>query len=409
MTRVFALLMLGTLLHPFGMAEEFAVAARSSSEASTAVASAAEASAAETGAAEENSSGQGISAQPEGQGSSEAFIARHFRVLSLDTIGRYLYSDNARGIITDRESQYKVSIGLQVNFDAEGSTYLAARSETGNSFGNSWNNTGQGLGAAQTNFSVKTLFLGQKFGRRAEFQVGGIEFDRGTGSQATYAAGEGFLTGYRVRIVPSAGNWRPDAISLTFGQASDFGSPNVVSRLHRLGDVNYVQVLTQKKLGERDEASLEADSIAGIGYLRGALRAYKLDHAVFDDVLVEAIGRVSDGPAWAWSVTAGKDLDRPKNWRAEAIYVDMPAAVFVSSSASSNASSSGQVLQNWGEFGLGQRIGASLRYRVTRDFSLSFLGSRRTDDTPDTYRWRGFLAARYDFAPLARRALQHMK
>jgi hypothetical protein len=66
-------------------------------------------------------------------------------------------------------------------------------------------------------------------------------------------------------------------------------------------------------------------------------------------------------------------------------------------------------LQHWGEFGIGQRLGLGLGYHVTRDFSLSFLGSRRTDDTPNTYRWRGFVAARYDFAPLAGRALQHLR
>jgi hypothetical protein len=195
-------------------------------------------------------------------------------------------------------------------------------------------------------------------------------------------------------------NWMPDTVSFTGGQVSDFTSANVFSRLHRLGDLNYVQVMMQKKIGDRDTASLEGDSIGGIGYLRGAVRANQLRHVGFDDFMLEAIGRVSDGPEWAWSARAGKDFDQAKRWRAEAIYVAMPLAVF--------ASSRGPVLQNWGEFGIGQRIGANLSYRVTRDFSVSFLGSRRTDDTPNTYRWRGFVAARYDFAPLAGRALHHL-
>ncbi|HZZ17524.1 MAG TPA: hypothetical protein VFE08_16375 [Candidatus Sulfotelmatobacter sp.] len=340
-------------------------------------------------------------AQPEREIAHETFASRHFRVLSLDVIARDLYSDNAAHVVTDREIQYKVSMGLQLNFDGQGNTYLGTRTETGNSFGNSWDNTGQGLGTAQTNLEVKAFFLGQKVGRRFEFQLGGIEFDQGSGSQATYAAGEAYLTGYRLRIVPPTANWMPDTVSFTGGQVSDFTSANVFSRLHRLGDLNYVQVMMQKKIGDRDTASLEGDSIGGIGYLRGAVRVNQLRHVGFDDFMLEAIGRVSDGPEWAWSARAGKDFDPAKRWRAEAIYVAMPLAVF--------ASSRGPVLQNWGEFGIGQRIGANLSYRVSRDFSVSFLGSRRTDDTPNTYRWRGFVAARYDFAPLAGQALRHLK
>jgi hypothetical protein len=381
MRRIFTLLAAVTLLQQFGMAQETVPSVQLSNYVS----------------AEEGSpDGIAVELHP-----SETFATRHLRVLHLDVIARDLYSDNADGVVTDREIQYKVSVGLQLNLDTHGNTYLGTRGETGNSFGNSWNNSGQGLGAAQTNFEVKSFFFGQKFARRFEFQVGGIEFDQGAGSQSTYAAGEAYLTGYRLRIAPRTVGCMPDTITLTGGQVSDFTSANVFSRLHRLGDLNYVQLLTQKKLGDRDEASLEADSIAGITYLRGAVRVNQLHLVVFDDVLVEAIGRVSEGPEWAWSFDAGKDLDRRKRWRADAIYVAMPLAVF--------ASPTGPVLQNWGEFGVGQRLGLGLSYRVTRDFSLSFLGSRRTDDTPDTYRWRGFVAARYDFAPLAGRALQHMK
>lgn len=386
MRLILILLTVLTLLRSIGMAQETSLSVQPNDYATLTT---------------ESPSVGGTDAATEKQSPRETFASHHFRVLHLDVIARDLYSDNAASLVTDREIQYKISLTTQLNFDGQGNTYLGTRAETGNSFGNSWNNTGQGLGTEQTNFEVKSFFLGQKFGRRFEFQVGGIEFDQGTGSQATYAAGEAYLTGYRLGIVPPAGGWMPDTINLTGGQVSDFTSANVFSRLHRLGDLNYVQVLTQKKLGDRDEASLEADSIGGISYLRGALHFDKLHHVVFDDFLIEAIGRVSEGTDGAWSFRAGKNLDRRKMWRAELIYVSMPPAVF--------AYSSGPVLQNWGEFGLGQRIGASLGYHVTRDFSLGFLGSRRTDDTPDTYRWRGFVAAQYDFAPLAGRAMQHLK
>jgi hypothetical protein len=386
MRIIFILLIVFTLLQPIGMAQERFASEHLSNDASL---------------PNESLSTGGSEVQAERQMPHEIFASRHFRVLSLDVIARNLYSDNAAHVVTDREIQYKVSMGLQLNFDGQGNTYLGTRTETGNSFGNSWNNTGQGMSAAQTNLEVKTFFLGQKIGHRFEFQAGGIEFDQGAGSQATYAAGEAYLTGYRLRIVPPTANWMPDTVSFTGGQVSDFTSANVFSRLHRLGDLNYVQALVQKKLRDRDTASLEGDSIGGISYLRGAVRVNQLHQVVVDDFMIEAIGRVSDGPEWAWSARAGKDFDRGKKWRAEAIYVAMPLAVF--------ASSTGPVLQNWGEFGIGQRIGANLSYRVTRDFSVSFLGSRRTDDTPDTRRWRGFVAARYDFAPLAGQALRHLK
>jgi hypothetical protein len=331
----------------------------------------------------------------------ETFVSRHFKILGLDGITRYLYSDQARGQVTDREMQYKISTRMQLNLTDSGSTYLQARGETGNAFDGSWNNTAVGLGTRQGIFNVKSLFLGQKFGGHFESQVGGIEFDSGSGSQATYAAGEAWLTGYRLRFMQSGQSWRPDKLSVTVGQVSDFGSPNVFSRFYRMGDANYVQMLVGKKLGESRDASLEADSIANIAYLRSALHWGQLHTRVADDFLVEAIGRVSHGNAFAWSTTIGKNLDRVGRCRTELIYNDMPPSVF--------GYLGRRVLLNWGEIPLGKRVGLGAHYRIARNLDIDFLGSRRVDSTIGTPRWRGFVAARYDFSPLAQLIVRAIK
>ena len=97
---------------------------------------------------------------------------------------------------------------------------------------------------------MKSLFWGQKFGPHAEAQVGGIEFDRGAGSESTYADNDAFLVGYRMRLLGAGQGWQPEQFSVTVGHIGDFTRPNFFSRAHRLGEANYVQVLARKGFGE---------------------------------------------------------------------------------------------------------------------------------------------------------------
>src|SRR5262249_48123066 len=152
------------------------------------------------------------------------------------------YVDTDPGKVTLRDEFYKISTRVQVNLLGEGTTYLQARGESGRAFNASYDFTGLGLHDRFWSFNLKSLYLGQKIGRHLEAQAGGIEYDWGAGTEATYSDNDGWLEGYRLRYTGS-GRWLPGKVSVTVGFVGDFLQPNAFARLRRMGDENYVQLL----------------------------------------------------------------------------------------------------------------------------------------------------------------------
>ena len=63
----------------------------------------------------------------------------------------------------------------------------------------SFDYTGVGMNKSRWSYNVKSFYAGQKIGSHLEAQAGGIEYDRGAGTEATYADNDGWLDGYRLR------------------------------------------------------------------------------------------------------------------------------------------------------------------------------------------------------------------
>jgi hypothetical protein len=143
-----------------------------------------------------------------------AFGLRRVEFLSADSISHFRYVDTAPGQVSARDLYYKFSTRVQFNLAGDGSTYLQARGESGRSFAASYDYTGIGKHDAYWSFNLKSLYLGQKIGKRFEMQAGGVEFDRGAGSEATYADNDGWLEGYRLMYSPQHHNF-PDKVSPT--------------------------------------------------------------------------------------------------------------------------------------------------------------------------------------------------
>jgi len=120
-------------------------------------------------------------------GNKSSFISRHFRFVTVDSGSRFRYVDKGPGAVTDRDLQYKLSTRVQLDLAPEGKTYIQARGESGRSFQSSWDYFGPGPNKAYWSFNLKALYVGQKIGSHWEAQAGGIEYDWGAGTEATYA------------------------------------------------------------------------------------------------------------------------------------------------------------------------------------------------------------------------------
>ncbi|HTR67059.1 MAG TPA: hypothetical protein VMH85_14870 [Terriglobales bacterium] len=320
----------------------------------------------------------------------------HVQFLSTDALTHFRYADSGPGKVTARDEYYKISTRMQINLVGDGTTYLQLRGESGRGFNSSTDYTGLGLHNAQWSFNLKSLYLGQKIGNHMEAQAGGIEFDRGAGSEATSADNDGYLEGYRLTYA-GLGHNLPDRVSVTIGYVGDFTQPNVFARLPHMGDENYVQVMAAKRLGKNRDLSAEYNSLQGIRYTREAFRWQKIQTPIVNDFSLEALTRASDNPTFGWFSTLGRNLPTKMPVRAGVFYSDMPKGMFQYGSV--------QVLQNGDFYALGKRIGPSLTITPFKNFDLSLMGGERLDNTPGT-RYRGQIQAHYQLASLLNRVVR---
>jgi len=324
------------------------------------------------------------------------FVLQRIQFASADAITHFRYMDSGPGTVTARDEYYKISTRVQINLAGDGSTYVQARGESGRAFNASYDYTGMGLHERYWSYNLKSLYLGQKFGKHVEAQAGGIDFDRGAGSEATYADNDGWLEGYRL-LYTAAGHKMPEKISVTVGYVGDFLQPNFFARASRLGEENYIQVLAQKKLGETRDFSAEYTSLQGIRYARQAFRWQKLPTPVVQDFSVEAITRASDNPTFGWYSSLGRSLPGKLPVRAGMFYSDMPKAMFRKGES--------QIFWNGDRYVPGKRIGPALSVTPLKNFEVSLWGGKRLDETPGT-RYRGEIAVRYQLASLLNRAVR---
>ncbi|HTZ96956.1 MAG TPA: hypothetical protein VMB18_11195 [Terriglobales bacterium] len=323
-------------------------------------------------------------------------LARHLRFLSMDGYNQYRYADTAPSKIAQRDLMYKVSTVMRLSLIGEDRTYIQWRGESGRSFTSSYDYAGVGLHPGYWSFNMKSLFIGQKIGAHFEAQAGSLEYDRGAGTEATYADNDAWLEGYRLHFTSGGSKYIPD-LSATVGYAGDFTQPNMFARFHRMEDENYMQFLADKHFGMNREVSAEMDSIQAIRYTREALHLQKLPLVVVDEMIAETMTRASDNPTFGWSGTLFKTLDRKGRVRLGAFVSDMPKGIFVKDNET--------IFLNGDFYVLGQRFGPNVRFIPIRNLELGLMGSTRTDNTPST-RYRGQVTVCYHFASLFNRALR---
>jgi hypothetical protein len=296
--------------------------------------------------------------------------------------------------VTQRDMHYKFTGRFTIRPIHFSGFYIRTRAETGNSFNNDHNCTAIGLGKKSHTFNLKDLYAGLHVSDQVELQAGGIEYDFGAGSQATYADSDGWLEGYRVVLRRKSGPAVFDRLSLTAGYVGDFGQPNVFRRLNRLGRFNYFQILAVKAIGKSTDASIETSGFNGIPFVRGGLKRRTSNLKLIDEVGVDAIFRTGHNQAFGWSSTASRQLGSRKQWRLTTTFSDIPVAVFDRKGT--------QVVQNGDSMGLGKRLGCTCYFSPKPNLEIVVFASRRLDETPGV-RNRAQIALRYQFASLLNR------
>jgi len=324
-------------------------------------------------------------------------LSRRLEFLAADGYNQFRYADTAPGKVVTRDPLYKLSTVLRLKLVGEDKTYIQARGESGCSFTSSYDYTGLGMNKGHWSFNLKSLFLGQKIGTHWEAQAGGLEYDRGSGTEATYADNDAWLEGYRLAFIATPHKAWPDLISATVGYVGDFKQPNLFARLPRMGDENYLQLLARKQIGRDHDVSAEFDSLQGIHYTREAAHLRKVPLLAADELVVEAIARTSDSATFGWSGTVFRTLDRKGRVRLGAFISDMPQGIFLKGKSA--------ILLNGDSYVLGQRIGPTVRIIPIKNLELVLFGSARTDNTPST-RYRGQVTVCYHFAGLLNRGLR---
>ena len=311
-----------------------------------------------------------------------------------DAYARYRYTDNQFGVVTNDDLQYRFTLRPRINVPRTG-TYFGSRVETGSNFSSSWSNSGIGRSPKEWVLNAKTIFIGQRIGKHTEVEVGAMDVEQGAGTEATYTDLDAYTEGYRLRLVDLHHSYAPSRVVLHIGYLGDFTSMNAFSRLYRLGEVNYVQVLAEKNFEKWAVASLQFDRLRGLNLLRGASRFNLPDHWWINEARIDAVGRTNINPTAGWALHLTKTKGRAGKFNPGLYYSHLPIGVYQVGTQ--------QALLNGDVYGLGKRIGVTSKYQVTKAFDISALVTRRLDSDPFGFRWRAQIVGRYQFASVLKR------
>ena len=221
--------------------------------------------------------------------------------LSTAALGiQYLFVRNGLGVIAAHQQQYQVAVTGRFKLDAKGRLSVHAGLFTGSSFAAGSNNTGLGLGAAQSSLYLKHLYVSVLPLDGVEIQYGGLNIWHDESTDITGYTYNGYIVGERVSIK------RPkelffDDISIGYGYVGDLHTPNVIRRADRLARSNFHRLILRKDLGERAWLSADYAFQAGVPTWREAIRLRTAELRAVDTFHAEIyqIQRIRSGYGFA--------------------------------------------------------------------------------------------------------------
>jgi hypothetical protein len=179
-----------------------------------------------------------------------------------------------------------------------------------------------------------------------------------------------------------------------FGYVGDFNKVNTFGRMHRLGEINYVQILAEKKLAKWMTASAEFDRLRGLNLIRNAAKVTLPDPWLVNDLRIETVARLNDGATAGWALHLVKTKNRLGSFNPGIYYSHLPTGVYRVGTA--------QALVNGDVYGTGKRVGMTAKRQVTKAFDVSALITRKLENEPG-FRWRAQIVGRYQLADLLKR------
>src|SRR5215469_11730699 len=213
---------------------------------------------------------------------------------------QYVFAKNGLGITTANQQQYQVAIRGRFKLDAKGRVAINAGLYTGANFVAGFNNTGLGMGEAQSNLYLKHLYLNVLPFDGMEVQYGSLDIWHDESTDITGYAYNGYVDGERVSIKRPRALFFDD-ISVAYGYVGDLRSPNAIGRLYRLGQSNFHRFMLKKSIGERAWITTNYSYQAGIETWREAIRIRATELRVFDTFHAEIyeVSRVRPGYGFA--------------------------------------------------------------------------------------------------------------
>lgn len=212
-------------------------------------------------------------------------VKRWFDLDAASLQTRYRYIDIAPPLLPNiSQGQWQVLFRGHFQFDAKAKYRVNWLVQTGNNFISGWNNLGWGTGPPQTNLFVKQLYFDARPTKKFEFQVGGIDINRGEATEAITYDNDGYLTGERV-TVRAPKQFFFDEISATNGYLGDLLHPSVFSRFKHLAKSDYHQFLVRKQVTKEVGLSVDYTFDSGKDRLHEAVRI-KAPKRIYLDTLV---------------------------------------------------------------------------------------------------------------------------
>ena len=194
---------------------------------------------------------------------------------------QYVFAKNGLGVTTADQQQYQVAVRGRFKLDAKGRFGINAGLYTGAKFIAGFDNTGLGMGKAQSNLYLKHFYLSAQPLDGVEVQYGSLDIWHDESTDITGYAYNGYVDGERVSVK------RPrelffDDISVAYGYVGDLNSPNAIGRLHRLGQSNFHRFMLKKNINERAWVSTDYAFQSRIHTWREAIRIRATESRVLD-------------------------------------------------------------------------------------------------------------------------------
>jgi hypothetical protein len=187
------------------------------------------------------------------------------------------------------------------------------------------------------------------------------------------------------------GQYLPSKVVLHVGYVGDFNQVNAFARLHRLGEVNYVQVLAEKVFTKNATASVQFNRLNGLDLILAGSKLTLPQNWWINEARIETVARLNNSATAGWALTITKTKNRLGRFNPGLYYLHLPTGVYQVGSQ--------QALINGDVYGLGKRLGVTSKYQVTKQLDISALITRRLDTVPG-FRWRAQIVARYQFASM---------